>query len=259
MKDKPWLKFYEPHVPEHIDYPEIVLPEVLQQTAQKYPSRSAILFKGASINYDRFNRLVDRFGGALQSLGVEKGDRIALDLPNCSQYLIAYYTGLRIGSIVVPCNPVYRAYEMEYQLADSGAEVIVTLSALYSLLKSVRAETQIKHVVVAQIKTYFPPLLRLLFTSLREKKMGHRVDISSDANTHWFTRMVQRGQDSIRPVQVKGEDVAVLMYTGGTTGISKGAMLTHRNLLVNAYQCKVWLNAHEADDIAMVQLPLFHV
>ena len=259
MTNKPWLKFYEPHVPEHIDYPDIVLPEVLKQTAQNYPRRSAIVFKGASVNYDEFDRLVDRFASALQSLGVKKGDRIALQLPNCPQYPIAYYAALRTGGIVVPCNPLYQAFEMRHQLNDSSAEVIVTLSSIYPLIKSIRGDTKLKHVVVAQIKTYFPPLLRFLFTFLREKKMGHRADISGDANTYWFTELLGKGQDAPTPVQVKGDDVAVLMYTGGTTGISKGAMLTHRNILVNAYQCKVWLNARQAEDITMVQIPLFHV
>jgi long-chain acyl-CoA synthetase len=258
MNNKPWLKFYEPHVPEHIDYPDTVLPEFLQQTAQNYPRRSAIIFKGASISYDRFNLLVNRFASALQSLGVRKGNRVALHLPNCPQYPIAYYAALRIGGILAPCNPLYQGYEMKQQLADAGAEVIVTLSSLYPLIKSIRGETKIKHVVVAQIKTYFPPLLRFLFTSLREKKMGHRADISADANTYWFTELLGKAQDAPQPVQVKGEDVAVLMYTGGTTGISKGAMLTHRNILVNAYQCKVWLNAHDAEHTTMVQMPLFH-
>lgn len=258
MNNKPWLKFYEPHVPEHIDYPDIVLTEALQQTAQNYPRRSAIIFKGASISYEEFNRLVNRFAAGLQSLGVKKGDRIALLLPNCPQYPIAFYAVLRIGGILAPCNPLYQAPELKRQVADSGAEVMVTLSSLYPLVKTVRNQTALKHVIVAQIKTYFPPHLRVLFSLLREKKMGHHADISSDANTYWFTDLLKKGEQAPKPVAVSGDDVAVLMYTGGTTGISKGAMLTHRNILVNAYQCKVWLNARDAEHTTMVQMPLFH-
>lgn len=258
MLNKPWLKFYEPHVPEHIDYPDTTLPEVLQQTAQKDPQRSAIVFKGARISYAEFSRLVNRFASALQSLGVRKGDRVALHLPNCPQFPISYYAALRIGAVLVPCNPLYQAYEMKHQLKDSGAEVIITLSSLYPLVRNIRGETKLKHVIVAQIKTYFPPLIRLLFTVAMEKKMGHRADIAGDDNTYWFTDLLAKGQAAPHPVPVDGQDVALLMYTGGTTGISKGAMLTHRNILVNAYQCKVWLNAKDSENIAMVQMPLFH-
>lgn len=259
MTNKPWLKFYEPHVPEHIDYPDTVLPEVLKQTASRFSGRSAIIFKGAVLEYGELSRLVNRFAGALQSLGVKPGDRVALHLPNCPQYPIAYYAALKVGGIVVPCNPLYQAYEMRQQLADSGAEIIVTLSSTYPLIKNIRRETKLKHVVVAQIKTYFPPVLQLLFTLLREKKMGHRANISGDAATYWFTDLLQKGPEEPHPVPVKGDDVAVLMYTGGTTGVSKGAMLTHRNILVNACQCKVWLNARDGEHTTMVQVPLFHV
>jgi long-chain acyl-CoA synthetase len=158
---------------------------------------------------------------------------------------------------VVPCNPLYKEHEMTHQLADSGAEVIVTLSSLYPVIKRVRAATRLRHVIVAQIKTYFPPLLRTLFSLLLEEKKGHRVSLAGDADTHWFhTLMAQGGQ--VRAVAVRPEDSAVLMYTGGTTGISKGAQLTHRNIVVNAFQCKTWLNAAEGSDICMVQIPLFH-
>lgn len=258
MINKPWLKFYEPHVPEHIDYPDTILPEVLKQTAQKDPRRSAIVFKGASISYEAFNRLVDRLASALQSLGVRKGDRVALQLPNCPQFPISYYAALRIGAVLVPCNPLYQAYEMKHQLKDSGAEVIITLSSLYPLVKTIRGETKLKHVVVAQIKTYFPPLIRLLFTVAMEKKMGHKADIAGETNTYWFTDLMAKGQAAPHPVPIDGQDIAMLMYTGGTTGVSKGAILTHRNILVNAYQCKVWLNAKDSENIAMVQMPLFH-
>ena len=258
MTSKPWLAFYESHVPEHITYPEIVLPDVLRQTAETYGDRTAMIFKGARLSYAEFNRAVDRLGAALQQLGVRPGDRVAIHLPNCPQFLITYYAVLRIGAIVVPCNPLYKAHEMTHQLADSGAEVIVTLSSQYPLIKSIRQSTRLRHVIVAQIKTYFPLHLRLLFTLALEAKTGHRVNITGEADTHWFSDVLKRAPDSPRAVEVKPGDLAVLMYTGGTTGISRGAQLTHRNILVNAYQCKIWLNAPPAQEICMVQLPLFH-
>jgi len=256
--EKPWLKFYEPHVPEHIDYPEIVMPAALEETARKYPDHTALIFNNAKIAFREYNEAVDRFAAALQGLGVKKGDRVAVHLLNCPQFPIAYYAVLRIGGIVVPCNPVYTAREMRHQVRDSGAEVMVTLSLMYPIIKQIRAETELRHVIVANIKTYLPPLLRILFTLLKEKKGGHRVDISGDANTYWFTDVLDKGPAKPQPVELTGDDTAVLMYTGGTTGVSKGAQLTHQNILVNACQCKVWISAGEAEDISLTALPLYH-
>jgi long-chain acyl-CoA synthetase len=255
---KPWLKFYEPHVPAHIDYPHTVMPVVLAETARKFPDQTALIYKGARITYHSLDDQVNRFATALQQLGVKKGDRVAINLPNCPQYPIAYYAILRIGGIVVPCNPLYQAHEMTHQLNDAGAEVIIAFSPSYPLIKRIRAETPLRHVIVAEVKTYFPPVLRLLFTLLMEKKKGHRVSIAGDANTHWFTDLISTNPRNLRPVPLDVEDTAVLMYTGGTTGVSKGAQLTHHNILVNAYQCKVWLNATEGEHTALTQIPLFH-
>ncbi|MFQ5859883.1 MAG: long-chain fatty acid--CoA ligase, partial [Anaerolineae bacterium] len=256
--EKPWLKFYEPHVPEHIDYPDTVMPAVLAETARKYPDHTALIFNDAKIAFREYNEAVDRFAAALQGLGIKKGDRVAVHLLNCPQFPIAYYAVLRIGGIVVPCNPVYTAREMRHQLKDSGAEVMVTLSLMYPIIKQIRAETKLRHVIVANIKTYLPPLLRILFTLFREKKGGHRVDISGDANTYWFTDLLAQAPAKPQPVEVTWDDTAVLMYTGGTTGVSKGAQLIHQNILVNAVQCKVWINAGEAQDISLTALPLYH-
>jgi long-chain acyl-CoA synthetase len=256
--EKPWLTSYEPHVPENLDYPQITMPVALEKTAHKYPDLTALIFKDAKISFRDYNAAVDRFAAALQGLGVKKGDRVAIHLPNCPQFPISYYAVLRIGGIVVPCNPIYTAREVRHQLRDSGAEVIVTLSAMYPIVKQIRAETDLRHVIVAKIKTYFPSFLNLLFTLLREKKSGHRVDISGDADTHWFQDVFAGAPARPQSVEVSWDDVAVLMYTGGTTGVSKGAQLTHKNILVNAEQCRVWLNAEEAQEVSMTALPLYH-
>jgi long-chain acyl-CoA synthetase len=257
-KDKPWLKFYEPHVPAQINYPDTNLSAVLQASAQKHPQQTAIIFKGATLTYRQLDEAVDRFAAALQGLGVQKGDRVAIHLPNCPQFPIAYYATLRIGAIVVACNPIYTAREIKHQLNDSGAEVVVTLSAMYPVIKQIRAETNLRHVIVAKIKTYFPTVLKLLFTLLKEKKSGHQVEISGDADTYWFSDLLAQAPAKPRLVDLTWDDTAVLMYTGGTTGVSKGAQLTHQNILVNAYQCRYWLNAEEAQHTTITTLPLFH-
>jgi long-chain acyl-CoA synthetase len=257
--EKPWLKSYEPHVPESIDYPDTVMPAALEETARKYPDLTALIFKDAKITFREYNELVDRFAAALQKLGVKKGDRVAIHLPNCPQFTITYYAVLRIGAIVVPCNPIYTAREMKHQVSDSGAEVIVTLTSMYPTIKKIRADTALRHVIVAKIKTYFPPILKLLFTLVREKKSGHWVDISGDADTHWFQDVLKNAPAKPTPVEVTMDDTAVFMYTGGTTGVSKGAQLTHKNILSNAYQCKVWMNAQPGQgDVSVTALPLYH-
>jgi long-chain acyl-CoA synthetase len=258
FKEKPWLKFYESHVPEHIDYPQTTLPAALEETARKYPDHPALIFKDNRISYREYNEAADRFAAALQGLGVEKGDLVAIHLPNCPQFPIAYYAILRVGGIVVPCNPIYTAREMKHQLNDAGAQVMITLSSMYPLIKQIRAETTLRHVVVARIKTYLPPVSRLLFALLIEKKTGHRVDISGDANTYWFADLLAKAPTKPQPVEIAWDDIAVLMYTGGTTGVSKGAQLTHKNILVNAYQCTVWVNAVDGEEIILTTLPLFH-
>jgi len=263
FKEKPWLKFYEPHVPEHIDYPQITLPAALEETTRRHPDHPALIFKGRTITYREYNEAVDRFAAALQGLGVEKGDRVAVHLPNCPQFPIAYTAVLRIGAIAVPCNPIYTAREMRHQLNDSGSSVIVTLSSLYPTIKQICAETQLRHIIVARIKTYFPPLLKLLFTLLLEKKTGHKVDIGDadigrGVQCYWFADLLKAAPAKPQPVEVTWDDTAVLMYTGGTTGVSKGAELTHKNILVNAYQVVTWVNLGEAEEITLTTLPLFH-
>jgi long-chain acyl-CoA synthetase len=256
-KDKPWLKFYEPHVPEKIDYPHITISAALEETARTYPDRTAMIFKDNQISFREYNRTVDRFAAALQKLGVQKGDRIAIHLPNCPQFPITYNAILRIGGITVPCNPIYTAREMKHQIEDSGARMIITLSSLYPMIQQIREETPVEHVIVAEIDTYFPEPLKSYFAQLKEKDPTRKVDISGAANTYWFTDLLENAPEKPEPVQLDWEDTAVLMYTGGTTGISKGAQLTHKNIFVNAFQVKTWINGGE-EDITLTTIPLYH-
>ena len=257
-QEKPWLKFYESHVPEFIDYPQTVLPDELVKIAAKYPDHPVMIFRGTTVSYREFDAAVDRCAAGLQKLGINKGDRVAVQLPNCPQFPIVYYAALRIGAIVVPCNFIYTAREMKHQLQDSGAEVIIIYSANYPVIKRIRNDTNLRHVIVTKIQAYFPPLTKLLFTLFREKKMGHRVSISGDENTHWFQDWMAQAPPKPQPVEVTWDDTAVLMYTGGTTGLSKGAQLTHKNVFVNAYQVTIWIGGEEAVDSTLSTIPLFH-
>lgn len=256
--ERPWLKFYEPGVPASIPYPDIPLHQNLADAARDYPQNPATIFFDATLTYQELDALANRFAAGLQRLGVKKGDRVALYLPNCPQFIIAYYGALRTGAIVVPCNPLYVARELEYQLNDSGSETIVALSKLYPVVKAIRDRTPLKRIIVASIKEYFPPILRLLFTLFREKKEGHAVDISKDADTFWFQDFLRSAPASPDPVQVEPQDSACLLYTGGTTGVPKAAELSHRNLVANALQCAVWCSGRRGQERFLAALPLFH-
>ncbi len=179
--EKIWLKEYEKGVPATIDYPKVPVHRFLEDSAAKYPSRTALIYGNvveplggrlmdATMSYGRLLELTRRFAAALQSLGVKKGDRVAIHLPNCPQFVIAYYATLMVGGIVVPCNPQYTPREMKHQLSDSGAKVAVTLSLTYPVVKQIRKETPLEAVIVANIKEYFPGLLKFLFTVAKEKK-----------------------------------------------------------------------------------------
>ncbi len=268
--ERVWLAKYEEGVPADVEIPGYPVTQNLVYAVEKYPTRTALIFGNvveplgnalmdAKMEYRTLLDLTYRFAAALQQLGVKKGDRVAVHLPNCPQFIIAYYAVLMAGGIVVPCNPQYVARELAYQLNNSGAEVIVTLSLTYPIVKQIRAETSLKHVIVANVKEYFPGLLKFLFTVAAEKKEGHRQDISGDANTYWFQDALANAPARPNPVAVEMEDTAVLMYTGGTTGVSKGAELTHRNLQANAAQTKAWFpRMAEGQEIVLTSLPLFH-
>lgn len=268
--EKPWLKEYDSGVPASIDYPQVPVHQFLVDTATKRPNKPALVFGNvveplgnrlmdAPMTYGRLLELTQRFAAALQKLGVRKGDRVALYLPNCPQFIIAYYGTLMVGGIVVPCNPQYTPRELKHQITDAGAKLAVTLSLMYPIVKQIRGETQLEHVVVTNIKEYFPGLLRFLFQVAKEKKEGHFQDVSGDANTYWFQDLLAQAPPKPQPVQVTPDDTGVLMYTGGTTGVSKGAQLTHRNLVANALQVRWWMfDSKEGQEVLMTALPLFH-
>ncbi|TMF83401.1 MAG: long-chain fatty acid--CoA ligase, partial [Chloroflexi bacterium] len=200
-----------------------------------------------------------RFANGLRKLGVKKGDRIALVLANTPQFVIAFYGPLRAGAVIVPCNPRYTAPELQHQLADSGAKVVVVLSRLYPLVKAARPGTAIEHVIVTNIKEEMPPVLRLLFTLAKEKKDGHRQPFAGDPGAVSFSELLSAPAEPF-DAGTKPDDLALLQYTGGTTGVSKGAMLSHRALVANTLQCRSWFtNLRDGEGTAMAVMPFFHV
>jgi long-chain acyl-CoA synthetase len=268
MEPRVWHQHYDPNVPVSLDYPPYPVAHFLKKSAEKQPDDTALIFgsmaplfgeQHSAMTYRQLDRLVDRFAAGLQELGLQKGDRVAIYMPNCPQLVIAYYGILRAGGIAVPSNPLYVAREIEHQLHDSGATFAVVLSLLYPNVKQIRANTGLKHVIVTNIKDYFPGLLKMLFTLAKEKKGGHRVDISNDPNTVWFQDFLAQAPATPQPVEIVPDDTAVLMYTGGTTGVPKGAQLTHKNVVANAIQAATWLaGGGEGKEIMLTALPLTH-
>ena len=257
--EKPWLKSYEPQVPPTIQYPQRPLSGNLEESARKYPDATATIFMDAKLTYAQLNALADRFAAALQQLGVKKGDRVAVYVANCPQFIVGYYGALKAGAVVVSFNPLYAAREVEHQLKDSGAETILVMSRFYPIVKQVRANTPLKHVIVTNIKEYFPPLIKLLFTLAKEKHEGDRQDISGEANTYWFQDLISKAPAKPTPVQVTPDDTACLLYTGGTTGVAKGAELSHANIMSNAVMCRHWLHdIQEAKETVVTAIPLYH-
>jgi long-chain acyl-CoA synthetase len=255
---KPWVKSYEPGVPETVEIPTHTLDQSLTLAADKYPQSTAIIFFDKKMTYRELDGAVTRFAVALQRMGVKKGDRVLLYLPNTPHFVIAFYGTLRAGGIVVPTNPQYVPRELAYQAGDSGAETLVALTMSWRTIREARAQTPVKRVILGNIKEYFPPLLKFLFTLAKEKKDGHRPDVRGEAGIYDFQALLQN-TGTLTPVQVAQNDIAVLGYTGGTTGVSKGAMLSHRNLVAQALITLAWFPTKEpGKDVFMGALPLFH-
>jgi len=253
-------KHYDAGVPSSIEYPRVPLHAILDDAAESYPSSTATIFFNRKRSYASLLRDAKRFSAGLRALGVKKGDRVAIDLPNCPQFLIAFFGALRIGAVVVPCNPLYTPPELRYQLVDSGAETIVVLSRGYPVVKAAREGAGIRNVIVTNIKEEMPPVLRTLFTLAKEKKDGHRQPFQGDPGAIAFQKVLALGGDD-SAADVDPDEIALLQYTGGTTGTSKGAMLSHRALVANTLQCAAWFGKamRNGVDSVMGVMPLFHV
>lgn len=259
MKDKPWLEKYDPGVPEDITYPEVPLFGLLEETASKYPNSACTIFKGASLTYREMDELTNRLAAGLADLGIEKGDRVGLFMPNTPQFVIAYFAILKLGGVVVAVNPLYTQREIEHQVNDAGIEVMLVMSNFYNLIKQTQPKTKIRKVVVTNIKEYLPPVLSLLFSLAKEKKGGFRVQLA-DGDV-WMKDLIARHKPEDRPkVEVASEDMALFQYSGGTTGTSKGAIALHRNLVANALQIRCWMvDAKDGEETVLMGIPLFHV
>jgi long-chain acyl-CoA synthetase len=258
--EKVWLKYYDEGIPHTLQpYPERTLLDAVHDTARQRPGHPALLFKGARLSYGELERLSDAFAAALVGLGVKKGDRVALLLPNCPQFVIGQLGAWKAGAVVVPMNPLYTERELPHMLNDCGAETALVLTPFYDKIKAVQPYTGLQRVIATNIKEYLPSHLRLLFSLLKEKKEGHRIALQGD--DFWLSDLLRLYAHSPRPrVPVGPHDPALFMYTGGTTGTPKAAVGTHHALLVTGTQLKAWFGALFVDweDAVMGHMPMFH-
>jgi long-chain acyl-CoA synthetase len=260
MQTAPWLEHYDEGIPASVGpYPERTMLDDLADAVAERPGAAALLFKGRAISHGELDRRSDAFAAALAGLGVAKGDRVALLLPNCPQFLICELGAWKAGAILVPLNPIYTEQELEGALARTGAETIVVLTPFYHRVKAVQPRTAPTRVIATNVKEYLPPLLRVLFTLAKERRDGHRVTL--EEGDLWLGDLLERHQGAARPaVPVTAGDPAVILMSGGTTGTPKGVVGLHRHYTITGRQLGTWLQAGTApwDDVIMAALPLFH-
>ncbi|OFW55458.1 MAG: long-chain fatty acid--CoA ligase [Candidatus Solincola sediminis] len=264
--DKIWLKNYPAGVPPEIEVPDIDMGEMLGQTVRKYPTNTAIAFINKNISYRELDLLSNRFADTLKKLGVGKGDRVALLMPNIPQMVIAYFGILKLGAVVVMFNPLYSYREIEHQLNDCGAKVMVILDRFWPAVSEALETAKLDHLIITRVRDYLKFPLNIL-EPLQEKIKHEHVEIEEQPQKYGLKGMHkmkdlmgdasdEKPQAEINPT----EDLALLQYTGGTTGVAKGAMLTHRNLVANTFQCRAWFpEAKEGQEVTLCSLPFFHV
>jgi long-chain acyl-CoA synthetase len=271
--ERPWTKKYDEGVPTTLEpYSQLPLHQFLRDSAKQYPNNVALITSAhlplagrvhATLTYTQLDQYSDALAAGLIDMGLKKGDRVALVMPNTAAFVISYYGVLKAGGVVAATNPTYPAEKMQFQINDCGAEFVITLSLFYNMIKQVQPRTKVKTVIVTNVKEFLPPLARTLFTIAREKKEGHRVE-SLPAGDVWFQDVLTKYAGQKPNVEVKPDDLAIFQYTGGTTGVSKAAMSQHRALVANTLQCQRVLlgsdkNATGSNEIFLGAIPFFHV
>jgi long-chain acyl-CoA synthetase len=257
--DRFWTKHYDPGIPHDLTFAPRTISQMFEEICREFPGRPAVTLKGKTLTYGDLHAQVDRFAAALARLGVGVDGRVALWMPNLPQSVIAYFATLKLGAQVVGTNPLYVERELEHQLNDAGVSVVVTLDFLWwGKLRGILSRTPVQHVVVTSIPDYLPFPLNLL-APLKLKKTGQYVKVPREPRVHAFRDLVAAGGDPAPAPSFGWDHPAQLLYTGGTTGVAKGAVLTHRNLSCNLQQCASWFTGLEPGrEVLLACLPYFH-
>lgn len=260
-KQQPWHAHYDSGVRTSLaPYPRRTLLDYLADAVRERPQHAAMWFKGRTISCAELDRLSNAFAAALAGLGVKKGDRVALLLPNTPQFLVAQLGAWKAGAIVVALNPIYTEHELTGPLLQSGAEVLVALTPFVKTAKACQPHTRLRHIIATNIKEYLPPITRLLFTLFKERSSGHRIRL--DPGDLWFSDLIAANHNAPAPASPVGpDDPAILLMSGGTTGTPKGVLAVHRAYVMAGLQIREWIKSVCADwsDTLLLPLPLFHV
>ncbi|GAB3064856.1 long-chain-fatty-acid--CoA ligase [Virgibacillus ainsalahensis] len=260
-KVKNWYKNYPSEIPLNITYDKKSLHAFLEENTKRFGKKKALYFMGRELTYEDLHTQVKKMANYMQSLGLRKGDKVAVMLPNCPQAVISYYATLMAGGVVVQTNPLYKERELEYQMKDSEAKIIVCLDILLPRVTNVKGSTELEHTIVTGIKDFLPFPKNLMYPFIQKKQYNMVVKAEQSEDTHVWKKMMDNTSDKYKEVEINPvEDLALLQYTGGTTGYPKGVMLTHFNLVANVQMCKAWLyNTEKEDDVILGVLPFFHV
>ncbi|HOD29385.1 MAG TPA: long-chain fatty acid--CoA ligase [Syntrophales bacterium] len=252
---RPWFKSYHPNAPHEIEIEQITMPEVLQRTADRHPDTIALNYFGTKISFRRLNGLVNRLAQALLALGIKRDDKIAVLLPNMPQSAVANLAAMRIGAVPAMLNPLYTERELEYQINDAEAKMAITLDLLLPRMQTLKAKTGIGPIVTCHISDYLPFPKKQLFPYV---KKGMFRKIEPQAGVYEFMDLIRKYPDQPVPNASRWDDIAVLIYTGGTTGVSKGVMLTQSNLCSNVQQFASGFHDVKVGERLMFIFPFFH-
>jgi long-chain acyl-CoA synthetase len=252
--EKPWLNFYDSGVPSHIDYPDIILTSFLRQSAKKYPDRPCTVFRNQTISFAEMDELTDILANGLKSLGLAKGDRVGVLLPNIPQFVLVFYAILKAGGVVVALNPQYKQRELEYQINDSNLKILIALDELSDLVEQLRKDISPLELIFSKTEDAFQ-LKELLSLSLGAEP---KIQISEN---RWLLEFLAFSKSLNDPInEPLPDDVAIFQYSGGTTGTPKAAIGSHRNLVSNTIQFRRWLvGLEDGKEIVLAAIPLYHV
>ncbi len=255
-----WHRFYDEGVPTSIEYPERTVPHFLLDAAKEYPRRTATNFLGATMSYCELAGQVNRLAAALLDIGIKKGERVAVMLPNCPQAVISYYAILRIGAVAVMTNPMYVEREMAYQFENAGVKALIILDHLFPKADKILGDTEIETVIVTSLREYLPWYLSLLYPlKARKQNLFTRVPYNGSSILN-FKQLISKTGEIGDVEYPELDDLALLQYTGGTTGVPKGVMLTHKNIMCNTVQTSMWFpTRRKGEERVIAILPFFHV
>ena len=256
---KNWLSSYEQGIKENIEFNDVLVPQYLEESTKSFPDNPALIFQGYTLTFTELSEMVARFAAALKNFGIQKGDSVAILLPNVIPCVVAYYATLKIGGIVVLNNPLYSDRELEHQFTDSDSKFLITLDLLANRMVKLREKTNIRTIVYTSIGDYLPFVKRLLFPLVAKKK-GLAADVTPAKDLYKFKDVIAKNAPDYTQTDIGIDDVAMYQYTGGTTGVSKGVMLTHKNLSYQIQQLESWFPGFDKGaEVMLGALPIFHV